>query len=134
MQFRIRDFTLADLEAVKRIHEATGLDYRFPDLPSPLFLVKRVLECDGIIRACVGGYLQIEAYLWLDNSAWTDPAEKLEAIRALNEDAGHEAWLKGVDCACLWLPPEMKNFGKRLEQLGFKKDRDGWQTYSKQLS
>ena len=128
----LRDYEPTDLEAVKAIHEASGIDYKLPDLSSPLFLVTKVLVVDGIVRAAGGLYLQLECYLWLDRSDWADPEQKLLAIRALDRATMREAWLKGIDCACLWLPPGMGRFGERLiEDLGFTKDRDGWVSYSK---
>ena len=127
----IRDYRASDLKQVKAIHEASGIDYKLPDLSSPLFLVTKVLEIDGIVRACGGGYLQIECYLWLDKSDWADPEQKLMAVQALDRSVMHEAYLRGIDCACLYLPPGMDRFGKRLEDLGFTRDREGWVTYSK---
>jgi hypothetical protein len=130
----VRDYQPEDFAAVKAIHDASQIDYTFPDLTSPLFLVSKVLCIDGIIRACIAGYLQIEAHLWLDKSDWATPEEKLAAIKELDAVGMHEAWLQGINHAVLWLPPELERFGKRLEQLGFSKDRDGWRTYSKQTS
>ncbi len=128
----VRDFRLSDLDAIQAIHESTQIDYRFPDLPSPLFLVKKVLEVDGVVRMAIGCYIQAEAYLWADGSDWADPAQKLAAIQALDQAGCEELWLKGVDQAVLWLPPGMERFGDRLvEDMGFTKDRDGWVSYSK---
>jgi len=129
----VRDFQLSDLERVKELHEASQLDYQLPDLSSPLFLVTKVVELNGVVRACGGLYLQVEAYLWLDRTDWGTPEAKLQAIKLLDSEAMHAAWLKGIDCCCLWLPPGMDRFGERLiEDLGFTKDRAGWTTYSKQ--
>lgn len=131
----LRNLEPRDLERVRQIHEDSGLDYRFPDISSPLFVVTKVLEIDGVVRACGGLYLQVECYLWLDHSDWAGPDEKLAAIRALDRSVMREVWLKGIDCACLWLPPGMERFGERLvEDLGFEKDRDGWVSYSKKTS
>jgi hypothetical protein len=130
----LRDYEPNDFAAVKAIHDASQLDYEFPDLSSPLFLVTKILEHDGVVRACVGGYLQIEAYLWLDSSEWASPEEKLAAIKELEAAGMHEAWLKGINDAVLWLPPGMERFGQRLvDDLGFTKDRE-WLTYSKKTS
>ena len=129
--FQIRDFTLSDLERVKEIHEASEIDYRFPDLAGPLFIVRKVLEKDGRVEACGGGYIQSEAYLWISRDQWATPAEKLAAIQALDEAVLHDLWLNGVDCCCLRLPPGMERFGERLEELGWTRDRE-WATFSKQ--
>jgi len=128
----IRDLRPGDIPRIRELHETSGIDYRFPDLLSPLFLVTKVAEEDGIIRAAGGLYLQTEAYLWIEQGGWADPQTKMEVIRRLNAEACHEAWLKGIDCAVLWLPPGMERFGNRLEQIGFHLDR-GWATYSRKL-
>ena len=44
---RIRDYTPADLDALRRMHAAQGFGYPFPDLESPLFIAKLVLEEDA---------------------------------------------------------------------------------------
>jgi hypothetical protein len=130
----IRDYKPSDLEAVKRIHERTGIDYTFPDINSPLFLVTKVIEDDsGVIRACGGAYIQVELYLWLDPDDWADAPDKLAAIHALDGSVLHDCYLKGIDCAVLWLPPGMERFGERLVDMEFTKDRDGWVSYSKRL-
>jgi hypothetical protein len=128
----VRDYQPSDFERVKELHEASGIDYQLPDLSSPLFLVTKVVELDGIVRAAGGLYLQCETYLWLDYSDWASPEAKLESIKLLDRAGMQEAWLRGIDCACLWLPPGMDRFGERLvEDLGFIRDRDGWVSYSK---
>lgn len=128
----LRDYEPRDFARVKEIHESTNVDYSLPNLSSPLFIVKKVLEVDGVVRMAVGCYIQAEAYLWADPSDWADPEQKLAGIQALDRAGVHELWLKGVDQAVLWLPPGMERFGERLvEDLGFQKDRDGWVSYSK---
>jgi hypothetical protein len=44
---RIREYTSADLDALHRMHVAQGFGYPLPDLESPLFLAKLVLEEDA---------------------------------------------------------------------------------------
>lgn len=130
----LRDYRPEDFDAVRKIHDDSAIDYKFPNLSSPLFLVTKVYEVDGIVRACGGLYLQCECYLWLDKSDWASPEEKLDAIKALDIAAMRAVWLRGIDQAVLWLPPGMERFGERLvEDLGFKRDRD-WVTYSKPTS
>jgi len=127
----IREYRPEDFEAIKAIHERTQIDYKFPNIDSPLFLVKKVVERDGVVVAAGGLMLQVETYLWSSPDDWATPKEKLEAIKEMNEQGMHEAWLKGIDCAVLWLPPGMERFGERLQSLGFVKDRDGWISYSR---
>jgi len=131
----IRDLEPSDVVEVRQIHENSGLDYSFPDLHSPLFLVKKVLILDGQVRAAVGGKIQLEAYLWLDRrDDWADPEQKLVAIKEVERVAIEEARSKGVDEVVLYLPPEMERFGRRLvEDLGFTADRKNWTSYSKRI-
>lgn len=130
----IRDLRPEDIEQVKAIHNATQIDYRFPDISSPLFVVTKVLETEGKIRACGGLYIQAETYLWCDPGNWATPGEKLLALQALDGVLMHDGWLKGIDCAVCWVPPGMERFGERLvKDLGFSRDRNGWVSYSKHL-
>jgi hypothetical protein len=41
---RLREYTPADFEALRSMHAAQGFGYPFPDLESPLFVSKLVLE------------------------------------------------------------------------------------------
>ncbi len=41
---RIREYTPHDLEALRRLHAAQNFGYPFPDLDSPLFVTKLILE------------------------------------------------------------------------------------------
>lgn len=127
----IRNYQPDDFEAVKAIHDATEIDYKFPNVNAPLFLVKKVLVVDGVVRVMLGMKIETECYLWLDASDWADPEQKLAAIEALDKEGMEEAWLLGVEDAVLYLPPGMERFGKRLEKLGFEKPREGWTAYSK---
>ena len=44
---RIREYTPADFDALRRMHAAQGFGYPLPDLDSPLFVSKLVLEDDA---------------------------------------------------------------------------------------
>ena len=128
----VRDYQKSDFSAVKAMHESSGIDYKMPNVSAPIFLVKKVIEVDGVVRAAGAAYIQVELYLWLDKSDWADPDQKLAAIKTLDQEVILDTWLQGVDQAVLWLPPGLGRFGERLtKQLGFEKDRDGWITYSK---
>jgi hypothetical protein len=49
----IREYTDADLSALRRMHAAQGFGYAFPDLANPLFLTRLVLEDDGCAETAV---------------------------------------------------------------------------------
>jgi hypothetical protein len=44
---RIREYTPNDFEALRRLHAAQGFGYPFPDLDSPLFITKLIMEDEG---------------------------------------------------------------------------------------
>ena len=44
---RIREYTSNDFQALRRMHAAQGFGYPFPDLESPMFVSKLVLEEGG---------------------------------------------------------------------------------------
>jgi hypothetical protein len=136
----IRDYSPRDFEAIKRIHEASGLPYQLPQMnistpkgvkKAPLWLVTKVLEVDGTVRAALGSWIQVELYCWIDKSDWTDAEGKHLALQLLEKETMRELYLKGIEHATLWLPPDMERFGQRLvEDFGFQRT-DGWVTYSK---
>jgi hypothetical protein len=43
---RIREYTPADFDALRQLHAAQGFGYPLPDLDSPLFVTKLVLDVD----------------------------------------------------------------------------------------
>ena len=130
----LRDYSPSDFQAVKAIHESTQIDYSFPDINSPLFLVTKVIvDESGIVRACGGAYIQVETYLWMDPGEWADSSDKLTAIDALDGAVLRDCYLRGVDEAVLYLPPGMERFGERLVDMGWRPNRDGWICYHKEL-
>lgn len=128
----VRDYRPADLEQVRAIHADSEIDYRFPDLDSALFVVRKVVELDGKVIAA--GFLRVEAeaYLLLDKSDWGNALEKFAAIEAVQTEALVEAWVKGLDNCVCWVPKEVNSsFAKRLIQLGWTQDREGWVSWSR---
>jgi hypothetical protein len=128
----IRDYRASDYDAVKAIHEASGINYKMPNLSSPLFVVTKVVEIDGVVIGVCGAYLQAELYLWLSKDDWGTPQEKLEVVKDLDRATLSALWDKGIDQCVLYLPPGMDSFRKRLEDLGYKPNRDGWVCFSKE--
>ena len=130
----VRDAVEEDLSAIKEIHDSRALDYRFPDLLSPLFFVKKVLVLDGKV---VGAYClraEAEAYLFLKPGKWADKDEKVLAIKALQEAAGKEAKEKGLVNLVAYVPTSIESFfGPVLEKLGWLKDRENFRSWSKVL-
>lgn len=108
------------------------MPYVLPDTNSPLFIVTKIIEVEGKVRCALGAWLQVELYCWMDKSDWTDAEGKHLALQVLERETMKDLYLKGIDHAVLWLPPNMERFGERLVQdFGFKKCKDGWCTFSK---
>lgn len=150
----IREYTPADLRALRALHAAQNFDYAFPDLADPLFLTKLVLEenshpaefrpeprpsppnaCEqpSRITAAVLLRLTCEAYLLLDPHSGT-PSERWARIVALQEAATRDAYVRGLSDAHCWLPPRIaRRFGRRLAALGWVRD-DTWTPFCKRLS
>jgi hypothetical protein len=65
----IREYTPADLDALRRMHASQGFDYAFPDLSDPIFISKLVLEDDsGRPVMAALARLTCEMYLLIDRA------------------------------------------------------------------
>lgn len=64
---RVREYTSADLEALRQMHAQQGFDYAFPNLADPLFVSKLVVE-DDAGRAVMASLARLtcEIYLLMD--------------------------------------------------------------------
>ena len=66
----IREYTPADLDALRRMHASQGFDYAFPDLADPIFISKLILEDDsGRPVMAALARLTCEMYLLVDRAA-----------------------------------------------------------------
>jgi hypothetical protein len=133
---RVREYTPADLDALRRLHARQGFDYAFPDLRDPIFVSKLVLEDDSGLPAAKQGRvvmaalarLTCEMYLLLDPDAGT-PRDRFARLLALHRAGEQDLLARGLDDAHAWLPPPIaKRFGRRLESLGWIRD-DAWTPY-----
>ena len=128
----IRQFMAEDLGALQHMHADQNLPYRFPNLASPLFLSKIVLERDSKIIAAALLRLTAEAYVLLDPAAGT-PRDRWRALLLLHEAARGEAVRKGLDDVHCWIPPQVaQSFGRRIETLGWQ--REEWDCFSRSVS
>jgi hypothetical protein len=158
---RIREYTPADFDALRLMHASQGFGYPFPDLDSPLFVSKLVLEDDADsalvenagaegrevadrdslpersgerprrIAMAVLLRLTAEAYLLHDPSAGT-PRLRWQQFLALHEAARAGARERGLDDAQAFLPPRVaRAFGRRLTRLGWM--RDPWPCFSQRV-
>jgi hypothetical protein len=134
---RIREYTPADFEALRRMHAAQNFGYSLPDLESPLFVTKLVLEDDVDVSSgeneaaegreearrnspleisAVRGQSRIAMAVLLRLTAETyllhDPAEGTPRLRwqrflALHEAARNSAAARGLDDVQAFLPPRV---------------------------
>lgn len=123
----VRDMTAEDLHALKNIHARQGIDYAFPDLKDPLFFVKKVRVVDERINSALILKLCAETFLLLDEGR---PQDKMTAMRELQDEVLREAAARGLSEIHASVPSI--GFDKRLAQLGWLKDRPGWNLWSKQ--
>lgn len=123
----VRDYESGDKSALEDIHGEQGFDYKFPDLESPLFLVKKVREVNGRVVGALLMRLSLETYLLCSGG----PEDKMAAMQELQPEALREAWIKGISDVFCVIPPEInQRFAKRLKQMGWNEDRP-WPMWSR---
>jgi hypothetical protein len=128
----VREYTEADLDALRRMHARQGFDYAFPDLADPIFISKLVVEEEGRAVMASLARLTCEIYLLADPGEG-DPRERYTRLVALQRAGERDLLRRGLDDAHAWLPPRIaKNFGRRLERLGWVRD-DAWTPYCRRL-
>jgi len=156
---QVREYQESDLGALRAIHAAQGFAYPLPDLSNPLFITKLILSeqaasspeseaVNGNIGERSGTQsparqekiigaallrLTAEAYLLLDPKAGT-PRDRWKWLLQLHAATERDAWQRGLEDVHAWLPPPIASkFGKRIAQLGWKRD-DAWTPYCKRLT
>jgi hypothetical protein len=113
---RIREYTPADLEAVKRLHE--GHDFQLPDLNHPLVIVKRVIVDDEErVRMAGFGRLHASVILAVDRT-WSTPAGRLAAVTELQKDMMAQGSEVGLDIVTTQAEGR---FAERLAEMGWTK-------------
>ena len=130
----IREYTPADLDALRRMHARQGFDYAFPDLADPIFVSKLVVEDDGG-RAVMASLARLtcEMYLLADPGAGNS-RERYARLLSLHAAGQRDLIARGLDDAHAWLPPPIaRRFGRRLEALGWVRD-DAWTPYCRRLN
>lgn len=133
MAERIREYTPADLEALRRLHARQGFAYAFPDLGDPLFVSKLVVE-DAAGRPAMAALARLtcEMYLVADPGSGT-PRQRYARLLALDRAGEADLLARGLEDAHAWLPPAIaKSFGRRLATLGWVRD-DAWTPYCRRL-
>jgi len=129
----IREYSHADLDALRCMHAQQGFDYAFPDLADPLFVSKLVVE-DGAGRPVMASLARLtcEMYL-LAAQGEGNPRERYARLLALHRAGERDLLARGLHDAHAWLPPPIaKKFGRRLAALGWVRD-DAWTPYCRRL-
>jgi hypothetical protein len=126
----VRDAQPEDFIAIEQIHAKMGMDYQLPDLGQPLFFVRKVTEDESgqVIGAC---FLKIaaECYLWLDPDL--APKAKMETMQQMQPEVFRAAWMNGIDDIEARIPETIEQrFHKRLRQLGWTPNREGWHPWT----
>jgi hypothetical protein len=145
---RIREYNSSDLKILRHMHAAQGFGYALPDLESPLFLSRLVLEDDGDdadagreeadrdsprtrasrVTMAILQRLTAETYLLHDPAAGT-PRRRWHNFLALHDAAREAAASRGLDDVQAFLPPPIaRAFGRRLTRLGW--THDPWPCFS----
>ena len=159
---RIREYTPADFDALRQMHAAQGFGYPFPNLESPLFVAKLVLEDDiddsldesGDVqgrevpprnsppalspgasprRIAMAVLLRLTAEAYLlHDPAAGTPRQRWQRFLALHEAARISAATRGLDDVQAFLPPRVARAFGR-RLARLGWTHDPWQCYSRQV-
>jgi hypothetical protein len=123
----VREYTDADLDALRAMHAAQGFAYALPDISDPL--VRQVVAENGRPRMAALLRLTAEAYLLADPADGA-PRERWQWLAALHEATLRSAAAAGLSDVQAFVPPRVaRAFGRRLETLGWR--RDPWSCYTR---
>jgi len=127
----VREYTGADLDALRAMHAALGFAHEFPAAHDPVFRVGAVVEDDARPRMAALLRLTAEAYLLADPRDGA-PAERWRWLTALHEATRRAAAERGLADVQAFLPPRVaRAFGRRLERLAWR--RDPWTCYTRRV-
>lgn len=98
----IRDYRAEDEPALRALHARFNDPFAFPDLSSPLYIVKKVVEVDGQVTdaVLVRKTAFVTAYLG------TVFDEQPSLIQALQTDVLASAWAAGVEDVGMFTNPD----------------------------
>jgi hypothetical protein len=125
----IRPYTDADLDRIEQMHAAQGFDYNLPDLHSPDFVIKAVIENGVGVDAGLLLRKTVETYLLI--GAMTRK-EGLRRLLIFEKELVPMLKAQGYTDVHCWVPPEIDDkFGKLLRHLGW--DKEIWPSYSRKV-
>jgi len=126
---RIRKFRKADIPQLRRIHQAQGYGFKFPETKE--LVAKFTVEADdGRIVGFAGAERTVQVFGIFD-SEWGSPHQRIDAIAKLHEPIREELKRKGFKSAHVWTDPKWPKFGKRLMRFGWAKAL--WECYFKEI-
>jgi hypothetical protein len=114
---KIRAFRMADVPQLRRIHQAQGYGFKFPETKE-LFAKFTVEADDGRVVGFAGAEKTVQVFGIFDSS-WGSPHQRLQAIQALHEPIRQKLKAKGFKTVHVWLDPKWPKFGKRLSRMGW---------------
>jgi hypothetical protein len=128
----IRPYTAEDLEAVKALHQAQGLEYDLPDLDAPSMLVRAVIEEEGVVTHAAFLRKTSEAY-WIF-SPQESKRERLGKLLVLSKEMTGPATRAGIEDVHAFIPPLVidKALDRTLLNLGWV--RPLWTCYVRKVS
>jgi hypothetical protein len=126
---RIREYEDADLARIEEMHKRSKLKYPLPSMDD--FFSRRVVESVEGVGMVSLLKLTAEAYLICDPE-WRTPAWRMEALRQIQTVANDDARHMGVVEAVAFIPPGIeKTFRRRLEKMGWHRNKPSWHSYFK---
>lgn len=130
----VREYSDADFNTVKHLHEKSGFGYILPSLSSEKFYSRRVVGDGNRIGMATFMRLTSEVYL-ISDPAWRNPAWRMEALRKLSVICNDDAKRQRVQEVVAFLPPPVtKIFGKRLSRLGWSSyQQEEWKCFAREV-
>jgi len=126
----ICSLTEREIPALQALHKEQEWPYPFPNLDQEQFISKRVLRDEnGEFVGCVVARKTAELYL-IGNPNWRTPKWRMEALKMMHNDMRQELRNQGYADGHCWIPPQVKNFGRRLKRLGWQ--LNPWDCWSRE--
>jgi len=121
-----REATEEDYRRIAEMHERQGLGYLLPPLHDRSIVTKLVAEKEN--RIVFAALLRLTSEAYLIGSPEGTPAERWEILKTGNYHLLNAAWRDGFSDLHCWIPPKVRAFGKRLSDLGWR--REDWPSYN----
>jgi hypothetical protein len=116
----IRDYRPEDEPALRALHERLNNGWPFPDLSSPLYIAKKVVEIDGQIKDVA--YLRATATTQMYLGSPSCKEEESATMHELQTELLNIAWVAGLQEIYMTLQsgPEHDYYSDRLKAFGWK--------------